>query len=67
MEKIVSHEMKRYRVSHETFAKLWVVIHWLISSEKYYISMGWNLNFYVVTMNGKGGNSKKRTDYMKLF
>jgi hypothetical protein len=29
--------------------------------------MGQNLNHYIVTMDGKGGNSKKYTDNIKLF
>jgi hypothetical protein len=48
-------------------AKLQVVIHWLILSEKCYINIGQYLNHYVVMMDGKGGNSKEHTQKIKFF
>jgi hypothetical protein len=39
---------RAYRMFHEMYAKLRVVIHWLILSEKCYINMDRNLNRCVV-------------------
>jgi hypothetical protein len=49
-----------YTVAHETSAKLRVVIHWLILTEKCYINIGWNLNRYVVMMDEEWGKSNVR-------
>jgi hypothetical protein len=49
-------------------ARLQVVIHRLILKEMCNISMGQNINSYIVMMiDAKGGNKKKRVDYIKLF
>lgn len=56
-----------YTVSNRTSAKLRAVIHWFILSEECYISVGQNINCYVVMMDGKGGNKTNPTDKIKLL
>jgi hypothetical protein len=55
-------KLKLYRVSNETSAKLRVVIHWLILSEKCCINMGRNINRFIV-MGGKRGSWKAQSKW----
>lgn len=43
-----TYSLPAYGVSHEISVKLGVGIHWNILGEKYYFSIGQNLNLYVV-------------------